>query len=189
MTNIVVIEETLLPGAWKTLLLKGIVLLVLGIFCLAFPFAALNVSAYVIAILLLFVSVAALFSGFSAFGEPKATWWMILLGIIGIVISLISFVSPDTMIWIATVFIGIIALISGVTDVIFAFSRGLSWGQRILMLILGIIGIIIGLFFLLFPTEGAPVLALVLGILLVIAGIVSFVQAYLYKKEYAELTA
>ncbi|MDU9376389.1 hypothetical protein McpSp1_10030 [Methanocorpusculaceae archaeon Sp1] len=189
MTNIVVIEETLLPGAWKTLLLKGIVLLVLGIFCLVFPFAALNVSAYIIAILLLFISIAALFSGFSAFGEPKATWWMILLGIIGIVIALISFVSPDTMIWIATVFIGIIALISGVTDVIFAFSRGLSWGQRILMLILGIIGIIIGLFFLLFPTEGAPVLALVLGILLVIAGIVSFVQAYLYKKEYAELTA
>ena len=58
MNNIVILEQTLLPDAWKTLLLKGIVLLVLGIFCLAFPFAALNVGAYVIAILLLFVSIA-----------------------------------------------------------------------------------------------------------------------------------
>ena len=34
MNNIVILEQTLLPDAWKTLLLKGIVLLVLGIFCL-----------------------------------------------------------------------------------------------------------------------------------------------------------
>ncbi|MCZ0860851.1 MAG: DUF308 domain-containing protein [Methanocorpusculum sp.] len=187
MNNIVILEQTLLPDAWKPLLLKGIVLLVLGIFCLAFPFAALNVGAYLIAVLLLFVSIAALFSGFAAFGEPKATWWMILLGIIGIIIALASFIHPEGMIWIATVFIGIVALLSGVTDVISAFSRGLSAGQRILMLILGIIGIIIGLFFLLFPEEGAPVLTLVLGILLAIAGIVSLIQGYVYKKEFATL--
>ena len=115
MTNIVVIEQTLL--------LKGIILLVLGIFCLAFPFAALNLSAYLIGIFLLIVSISALFSGFSAFGEPKATWWMVLLGIIGIVIALASFIYPEAMIAIATVFIGIVALISGITDIIFAFSR------------------------------------------------------------------
>ena len=187
MNNIVILEQTLLPDAWKTLLLKGIVLLVLGIFCLVFPFAALNVGAYVIAILLLFVSIAALFSGFAAFGEPKTTWWMVLLGIIGIIIALASFVQPEGMIWIATVFIGVVALLSGVTDVISAFSRGLSAGQRVLMLILGIIGIIVGMFFLLFPEEGAPILTLVLGILLAIAGVVSLIQGYVYKKEYPHL--
>lgn len=160
----------------------------LGIFCLAFPFAALNVGAYIIAILLLFVSIAALFSGFSAFGEPKATWWMILLGIIGIIVALASFVHPEGMIWIATVFIGIVALISGITDIILGFGGGLSFGQRILILILGIIAIIIGLVFLFFPTESAPVLTLVLGILLAISGVVSFIQGYLYKKEFAAIT-
>ena len=187
MNNIVILEQTLLPDAWKTLLLKGIVLLVLGIFCLAFPFAALNVGAYVIAILLLFVSMAALFAGFAAFGEPKTTWLMVLLGIIGSIIALASFVQPEGMIWIATVFLGVVALLSGVTDVISAFSRGMSAGQRVLMLILGIIGIIIGMFFLLFPEEGAPILTLVLGILLAIAGVVSLIQGYVYKKEYPHL--
>ncbi|HJK18476.1 MAG TPA: DUF308 domain-containing protein, partial [Methanocorpusculum sp.] len=94
---------------------------------------------------------------------------------------------PEGMIWIATVFIGVVALLSGVTDVISAFSRGMSAGQRVLMLILGIIGIIIGMFFRLFPEEGAPILSLVLGILLAIAGVVSLIQGYVYKKEYPHL--
>ncbi len=187
MPNIVIIEQTLRPDAWKTLLLKGIIFLILGVFCLVFPFATLNVGVYLIAILLLFVSIAALFSGFAAFGEPKTTWWMILLGIIGILIALISFVSPEVMVLLATVFVGIIALISGITDVILAFGGGLSAWQRILMILLGIIGIIIGLMFLVFPDEGAYVLALVLGILLIIGGIISLIQGYLYRKEFAEI--
>lgn len=188
MTNMVIIEQTLLPGAWKSLLLKGMILLILGIFCLAFPFTALNVGAYLIATLLLFVSIAALFSGFSAFGEPRAAWWMILLSIIGIIIALVSFVYPEGMIWIAAVFIGIVALIGGITDLISAFSRGLSTGQKVFMLILGCIGIIIGLFFLFFPEEGAPIITLVLGILLAIGGVVSLIQAYFYKKDFGHLS-
>lgn len=187
MPNIVIIEQALPRDAWKTLLLKGIILLILGCFCLAFPFATLNAGVYLIAILLLFVSIAALFSGFAAFGEPKTTWWTILLGIIGIIIALISFISPEVMILLATVFVGIIALISGITDIILAFGGGLSAGQRILMILLGIIGIIIGIMFLVFPNEGAHVLALVLGILLILGGIISLIQGYLYRKDFAEI--
>ena len=187
MPNIVIIEQTLPQDAWKTLLLKGIIFLILGCFCLAFPLATLNVGVYLIAILLLFVSIAALFSGFAAFGEPKTTWWMIILGIIGIIIALLSFVSPEVMVLLATVFVGIIALISGITDIILAFGGGLSAGQRVLMALLGIIGVIIGLMFLIFPNEGAYVLALVLGILFILSGVITLIQGYLYRKEFAEI--
>lgn len=187
MPNVIIFEQVLRPDAWKPLLLKGVIFLILGLFCLVFPWATLNLGAYLIAILLLFVSVAALFSGFAAFGEPKSTWWMILLGIIGICAALFSFINPEFMILVATVFIGIIALISGVTDVIFAFGKGLSGGQRILMILLGIIGVIMGITFLVFPSLGAEVLIYVLGILLILGAVFSFIQGYLYKKEFAEL--
>jgi uncharacterized membrane protein HdeD (DUF308 family) len=187
MPTVVVFEQVLRPDAWKPLFLKGIVFLILGIFCLVFPWATLNLGAYLLAVLLLFVSVAALFSGFAAFGEPKSTWWMILLGILGIVAALFCFVNPDFMILIGAVFIGIIALISGITDIIFAFGRGLSGGQRALMILLGILGIIIGLAFLIFPETGAAAFIYVLGILLILGAVLSFIQGYLYKKEFAEL--
>lgn len=187
MPNVVIFEQVLRPDAWKPLILKGIIFFILGLFCLIFPWATLNLGAYLIAILLLFVSIAALFSGFAAFGEPKSTWWMILLGIIGVVVALFCFVNPNFMIVLATVFIGIIALISGITDVIFAFGRGLSGWMRILMILVGILGIIIGLVFLIFPSMGAEVLIYVVGILLVLGGVFSLIEGYLYKKDYAKL--
>lgn len=188
MPNVIIFEQTLRPEAWKGLFLKGIIFLILGIFCLVFPFATLNLGAYLVAFLLLFVSIAALFSGFAAFGEPKSTWWVVLLGILGIILALVCFVMPDVMILIATVVIGIIALISGITDIIFAFGKGLSGGQRVIMILLGIIGVIVGVAFLVFPGIGAEVLVYVLGILLILGGIFSIIQGYLYKKEFAELS-
>jgi len=189
MTSVVVIEQELTPNAWKFQILKAIIFALFGIFFLVFPFATLNLGAYLIAFFLLFISIAALFSGFAAFGEPKTTWWMIVLGIIGIVIAIISFINPAFMIAFGTICVGIIALISGLTDLILAFSHGLSAGIRILTFILGLLGIAIGLIFLINPLLGADVLVIVLGIFLILGGIVALIEGILYKKEFKAVEA
>ena len=189
MTSVILIEQELNPNAWKFQILKAV------IFCCVWHIlsrlsllSTLNLGAYLVAFLLLFVSIAALFSGFAAFGEPKTTWWMIVLGIIGIIIAAYSFLNPAFMITFGTICVGIIALLSGLTDIILAFGKGLSAGIRILTFILGVLTLLIGLIFLLKPGIGAELLVLLVGIFLIIGGIVALVEGIMFKKFMSEVT-
>ena len=144
MTSVVVIEQELTPNAWKFQILKAIIFALFGIFFLVFPFATLNLGAYLISFFLLFISIAALFSGFAAFGEPKTTWWMIVLGIIGIIIAIISFINPTFMVAFSMICVGSSHFISVLTDVILASVTGFLPGSGFLTFILGLLGIAIG---------------------------------------------
>ncbi|MDO5846323.1 MAG: DUF308 domain-containing protein [Methanocorpusculum sp.] len=181
MAGFVVIEETGYEGAWKFMILKAVIFAVLGIFCLAFPFAALNLSAYLLAFFLLIISVAALFSGFSAFGYFRKNWAMIILGVIGIALSIYSFVNPDFMVKFAAIVIGIIALVSGFSDIVMAFGQGLSAGIRVLTFVLGLITAVIGLVFLISPGLGAGVLVVVLGAGLVAGAVLSLIEGLMFR--------
>ena len=53
MDSFVIFEDAPSDGVWKAMIIKAIIFVVLGIFCLAFPFAALNLSAYLLAFFLI----------------------------------------------------------------------------------------------------------------------------------------
>ncbi len=188
MTSVILIEQELNPNAWKFQILKVVIFVLFGIFCLVFPFSSINLGAYLVAFILLFVSIAALFSRFAAFGEPKTTWWMIVLGIIGIIIASYSFLNPAFMITFGTICVGIIALLSVLTDIILAFGKGLSAGIRILTFILGVLTLLIGLIFLLKPGISAELLVLLVGIFLIIGGILALIEGIMFKKFMSEVT-
>lgn len=189
MAGFIVVEQSTDAGAWKFMLLKAVIFAVLGIFCLVFPFATLNLSAYLLAFFLLIISIAALFSGFAAFGYFKKNWVMIILGVIGIALSIYSFVNPDFMVRFATIVIGIIALVSGLSDIVMAFGQGLSAGLRVMTFILGLVTVIIGLVFLIMPGLGAEVLVLVIGIGLLLNAVISLIEGFMFKKELKNFSA
>ncbi len=114
---------------------------------------------------------------------------MIVLGIIGIIIAIYSFLNPAFMITFGTIIVGIIALLSGLTDIILAFSKGLSAGIRVLTFILGVLGLLIGLIFLLQPGVGADLLIMLVGIFLILGGIVALIEGFMFKKFIAEVTS
>jgi uncharacterized membrane protein HdeD (DUF308 family) len=189
MASFVVVEDSISTGAWKFMILKAVILAVLGIFCLVFPFATMNLSAYLLAFFLLIVSIVALFSGFAAFGYFKRNWLMVILGIIGIALAIYSFINPQFMVAFATIFIGIIALLSGLSDIILAFGKGLSTGIRILTFILGLVSVAVGIFFLVNPGIGAGILVIVIGVALLINAVISLVEGIIFKKDLKKLSA
>jgi len=167
------------------MIIKAIIFVVLGIFCLAFPFAALNLSAYLLAFFLLIISIAVIFSGFSAFGFFKRNWLLVILGIIGIGLAIYSFISPAFMMSFAAILIGLMAIIAGIADIVLAFGHDVSLGMRILTILLGLVEGAVGIIFLLNPGLGAQVLVLVLGIGLIISAVLSAGEAYVVKKEFS----
>lgn len=185
MDSFVIFEDTPDSGVWKAMIIKAIIFVVLGIFCLAFPFAALNLSAYLLAFFLLIISIAVIFSGFSAFGFFKRNWLLVILGIIGIGLAIYSFISPAFMMSFAAILIGLMAIIAGIADIVLAFGHDVSLGMRILTILLGLVEGAVGIIFLLNPGLGAQVLVLVLGIGLIISAVLSAGEAYVVKKEFS----
>ncbi|MBE6506841.1 MAG: hypothetical protein E7Z72_02790 [Methanocorpusculum parvum] len=185
MDSFVIFEDTPSSGVWKAMIIKAIIFVVLGIFCLAFPFAALNLSAYLLAFFLLIISIAVIFSGFSAFGFFKRNWLLVILGIIGIGLAIYSFISPAFMMSFAAILIGLMAIIAGIADIVLAFGHDVSLGMRILTILLGLVEGAVGIIFLLNPGLGAQVLVLVLGIGLIISAVLSAGEAYVVKKEFS----
>lgn len=183
MDSFVIFEDSAADGIWKAMIIKAIIFVVLGIFCLAFPFAALNLSAYLLAFFLLIISIVVIFSGFSAFGFFKRNWLMVVLGILGIGLAIYAFINPVFMTSFAAIIVGVIALIAGIADIILAFGHDISFGMRILTILLGIVEGAVGIIFLVNPGLGAGTLVLVLGIGLIVNAVLSLAEAYVVKKD------
>ena len=187
MNSFAVFSEASSDSVWKAMIIKAIIFVVLGIFCLAFPFAAMNVSAYLLGVFLLVVSIAAIFSGFSAFGFFRRNWLVVVLGIIGIVLAIYSFINPAFMLSFATIIIGLLAIIAGISDVVLAFGHDVSFGMRVLTILLGLVEVAVGIIFLISPRLGTEVLILVLGIGLIVNAVLTLIEAYVVKKDLKEL--
>lgn len=187
MNSFAVFSQAPADGVWKALIVKAIIFVVLGIFCLAFPFAVMNLSAYLFGFFLLIVSVALIFSGFSAFGFFKRNWLLVILGGIGIALAVYAFINPAFMLSFATILVGILAIIAAVADIVLAFGHDVSLGMRILTILLGLVEGAVGVIFLINPGLGAEVLVLVLGAGLIVNAVLSLVESYVVKKDLKEL--
>ena len=183
MNSFAVFNEASADGVWKAMIIKAIIFIVLGIFCLAFPFAVMNASAYLFGVFLLIVSIALIFSGFSAFGFFKRNWFIVILGIVGIMLAIYSFVNPAFMVSFATILVGIMALVAGIADIVLAFGHDVSIGMRLLTILLGLVEGAVGIIFLVNPGLGAEVLVIVLGAGLIINAVLSFIESFVIKKD------
>jgi uncharacterized membrane protein HdeD (DUF308 family) len=74
-------------------------------------------------------------------------WGLVLaLGIVSIIVGIIAMVWPGATVLVLAILVGAWLLVSGIFQIIRGFQKGLSGGMRALMIILGGLSVIIGLF-------------------------------------------
>ena len=71
------------------------------------------------------------------------------------------------------------AIISGVADIVGAFAGGISGGRRVWLVILGLIGIAVGIYFFVHPVSGILTLLWVVGIYLVVLGVFRIIAGFM----------
>jgi uncharacterized membrane protein HdeD (DUF308 family) len=100
-------------------------------------------------------------------------WWVLLfVGIVSVVVGVLIMVRPAGSTWVLAILLAIYLFISGIFQLVRAFSPGLSGGIRALLIIGGAIGIILGaVMFRLSPEEKVELLGLFLGIWFLFAGV------------------
>jgi uncharacterized membrane protein HdeD (DUF308 family) len=106
--------------------------------------------------------------------------WIVALGVVYILAGLVALGSVVFATVVTVFIVGIMMLISGIAEVINAFQIK-TWGKFLLWLLLGILYIVAGFITFENPLLAAAVLTLLLGFTLVVSGIMRIVLGFSMK--------
>jgi uncharacterized membrane protein HdeD (DUF308 family) len=163
------------------LLARGIFALIIGVLCFTLPVGMEAVFSYIIGIFLLIISLVT--GAISLSEDGRVHWGVLILSIIGVLIALLTFISPFAMFVAVTILIAAWAIITGIAELAIAYSlKDLPF--RVLLGISGFFAILFGILigFAPLPKEGSLVLILLLGIYCLFFGIISIIAGLLMKK-------
>lgn len=183
-------ETTVKPNLeFGALIGRGVLLIILGALIMILmnssifgAITATTIPAVFLAILLIFFGIALLCGG-TSFGAGGIA--SVILGILVIILGIIALFNPLGFSAFLVYFVAAAALVGGIFNLVNGIM-GAGDANRVLTIILGILGILVGaaifsLAFNITPFLTAPILVYIMSIFLVIYGIISIIQAILLK--------
>jgi uncharacterized membrane protein HdeD (DUF308 family) len=179
-----------LTRSWWLLLLRGIAGIVFGI--AAFVWPGLTILA-----LTLLYGAFALTDGILSFGaavtggskhddKPIPTWWLALIGLLGIAAGVVAFLWPGLTAFALILMIGAWAVAIGVLEIIGAIWLRQEIDDEWLLIGAGILSVLFGLALLLRPGLGALALAWAVGAFAFLSGLLHVAFAFRLRKVPAQ---
>ena len=175
---------------WKLIMARGVTLVVVGLILLLFPQATLTTLIFILGIYWLIDGVVTLYNTYKQKDVRKNWWWGLITGGLGIIAGLIVVLKPFSSTVLTTSFLmwflGLVALINGITGVVTGIrikkyntgERSMIWG--------GIFSIILGIILISSPYTSALVVVKVMGSFAIFAGIITILLANRVKKKAQE---
>ncbi|MBW4442052.1 MAG: DUF308 domain-containing protein [Plectolyngbya sp. WJT66-NPBG17] len=148
----------------------AILMIILGIIAIIFPFLATITSTLVFGWIFVFAGIAQIIYAFQSKGAGRVAWKLIL-GLLYLITGVFVLADPLQGALAFTLILGVTIFVQGVIQVSLAFQMrriSLNWGW---MLVSGIIGIVFGIFiWSSFPSSAVWLLGTLIGINLVFDG-------------------
>ncbi len=109
--------------------------------------------------------------------------WVLAFGIASVILGVLVVVRPAATIFGFAVLLGIWLFVSGLFRIVMAIADGGDSGsdtgaERVLLAVLGLLSVIIGVFFLRHTYETVATLTFLIGLFWVVGGIIEFFTAY-----------
>ncbi len=161
---------------WWLVALRGVLALIFGLLALVWPGITLLV-------LLIFFGAYSLVDG--ATGVVRAIrsrksfsrWWLMLLGgLAGIVVGIVTFVWPSLTAQALLILIGVWAVLLGILEIWAGIEARKAVAEHWWVIISGVIGVIFGVLLLALPVAGALAIVWLIGLFAILEGI-TFVWA------------
>ena len=155
---------------WWAFVLQGVLAIVVGVAAFAVPGPTL---AAFIAVFGAYAIVAGLFetvAGLSMAGGPK--WSLVVGGIAGIAIGVLTFASPGTTAVAVTLLVGIYAIATGVARLGAAYTLG-NLRNTWLLGLAGLVSVVFGVLLIASPGDGVLAVLWLIGYYAILAGIVA----------------
>lgn len=158
----------LLARNWWMFLLRGVLALVFGVVAILFPASAFISLVLIFGAFAFVDGVFALIAGITAKSE---NWlWLILEGVIGIFIGVVTLIQPAAMGEAWLILIAVWAVLTGIFEVVTAIKIRKTIEGEFWMILSGLISVAFGVLVLLNPMSGAVAIGFIIGIYAVMFG-------------------
>jgi len=165
-------------GAYMALsIITGLLMIVLGGLFLARPGLSLASIIWLTGIFAIAYGVFLVIAGIA--GRHDGGGWAIAGGVLAVIMGIVVLAWPAATSLAILYVIAAWAIISGIADIAGAFAGGISGGRRVWLVILGLIGIAVGIYFFVHPVSGVLTLLWVVGIYLVVLGVFRIVAGFM----------
>jgi uncharacterized membrane protein HdeD (DUF308 family) len=170
---------------WWAFALRGVAAVIFGILALIWP----DITLFALVLIFgAYALVDGLFTlGAAIFGGSRATRrrpWLILEGIIGIAIGVLTFLWPGittlALLWLIAAW----ALVTGVLEIVTAIRLRRELQGEWMLALSGVLSVLFGILLAVWPATGALAVAFLIGIYAIAFGIALVVLSLRLRKEY-----
>ena len=169
---------TLLERHWWVFALRGLFAVIFGVLALVWPGATLMALVLLFGAYALVDGVFAVVSGIASYGHNERWWAVLLEGVAGIIIGLLTFFWPGTTALVLLYFIAAWAFVTGIFEIVAAIQLRRLIPNEWMMILSGLLSIIFGLLLFVFPGAGALGLIWLIGVYAIAFGILLISLAF-----------
>src|SRR6266699_352769 len=144
-----------LAKCWWLLLLRGIAAIVFGVLAFVWPGLTLVTLVLFYGAFALVDGVIALVAAFTGGAKPVPTWWLVVVGLLGIAAGIVTFLWPGITALLLIIFIGAWSLVHGVFEIIGAIQLRNEIDNEWMLILGGLLSVVFGVLVLLAPGAGA----------------------------------
>ncbi|MFD4508280.1 HdeD family acid-resistance protein [Streptomyces sp. NPDC058457] len=161
----------------NTLLWRGLLAVVIGIVSVTWP--GITVGAFVV-LFAVYAFIGAAMDGARAFAGDRAgpVFGWLLLALLSLAGGVVALTWPGITALALTIWVGAWALSTGAMEIVLAFQRGETAGERALFLLTGVVSIALAFVLFVRPDIGAVSLANVFGLFSIVYGVASVFASF-----------
>ena len=163
--------------SWWMILLRGIFAILFGIAAFIWPGPTIEALVLLFGAYALLDGIFAVIVGIQQYGETQRWWAVVLEGIAGIVLGVLTLVWPGTTATVLLAFIAAWAILTGVFEIAAAiWLRKVIEGEWTLILA-GALSVLFGVLLVLQPTAGALAIIWLIGAYAIVFGVLLSILA------------
>jgi uncharacterized membrane protein HdeD (DUF308 family) len=180
--------ETLTKSVSTWIGLRGALALIFGIVLLAYPGISLAALVLTFGAVAFVDGIAVIVTAFAA-RQVSGRGWMIFHGILSVATGVVVWVWPDLSALALLYVIGAWATLVGMLQIAGAFELVLDGGDRVLLVLSGLVSIAFGAIMWIHPGAGALALLTLIAAFAVVSGTTLLVAGYRIRRRGGEVAA
>lgn len=174
-------------GLWWLLMTQSVLAILFGIAAVFWPGLTLVILVYLFSAYILIWGVVELVHGLMSM-RRRGTWWLtVILGLIGVGVGVYLVRHPHLSFATLILLLGLTLIVRGVLEVVAGFLDDISASARVLALFVGVLAVVAGIVVLLQPAKGGVAFVWVIGLYALFYGALTFVLSLEARSLYNKL--
>jgi uncharacterized membrane protein HdeD (DUF308 family) len=163
------------------LAVRGVIAVLFGLAAIFWPRLTALVLVYLFGIYALLDGITAVFVALQE-RAVAARWWVLLIeGLVGVLFGILAFFSPIVVALALLYLIAAWAIITGIVEIVAAFSMRRALVLEWTLAIAGILSILLGVLLAVQPIGGILAVVWIIGIYAVVFGVLLIIRAFQFR--------